>query len=184
MSRYLIALLLCLGYCIDLYAQDMPLSSFTYEDEPFRKVENPGKKPGPSAEKSPEPREKTQLDPVATVFSDDGGTVFSTHPDGKAIWAYVVDSEGMLNYGEPYCPLRLKQGQDSLAVYGLVIDNAERIYAATEEGIQVFDPTGRLSGVLLLPKRGIPLYMSLENNLLSIWIGDTKYAKKMKLNGV
>ena len=90
----------------------------------------------------------------------------------------------MLQYGEPYCPLRLKTGQDSLAVYGLVLDDAGRIYAATEEGIQVFDPTGRLCGVLLLPKRGIPLYVDWEGDTLTVWIDDVKYAKKMNAKGI
>lgn len=181
MSRIIIVALL-MGCSFNLYAQDMPLSSFTFPDEPFRKVTNPGEMPGPKTDN--EPRDKTQFRPEATVFTPDGGTVFSTHPDGKAIWAYVFMEDSMLKYGEPYCPLRLKPGQDMTAVYGLLLDDAGRIYAATEEGIQVFDPTGRLSGVLLLPKRGIPLYMQFEDDKLTLWLDGVKYAKKMNAKGI
>ena len=180
MSRVIIVMIV-LSSGFDIYAQDMPLSSFTVADEPFRKVENPGEMPGPKT--NTEPREESQLRPEATVFTKDGGTVFSTNPDGKAIWAYVFTKDSELKFGEPYCPLRLKKGQDMTTVYGLILDDVGRIYAATEEGIQVFDRTGRLCGVLLLPKRGIPLYMQFEGEKLTLWLDDAKYAKKMNAQG-
>ena len=37
---------------------------------------------------------------------------------------------------------------------GIALDRDGRIYAATSVGVQVFDPTGRLCGVLPLPKAG------------------------------
>ena len=36
---------------------------------------------------------------------------------------------------------------------GLTLDAAGRAYATSREGVQVFDPTGRLSGVLVAPER-------------------------------
>ena len=59
MSRIIIALMAVAILGHEVIAEDMPLSSFTIVNEPFKKVENPGKMPGPQANN--DPVEETQL---------------------------------------------------------------------------------------------------------------------------
>lgn len=60
---------------------------------------------------------------------------------------------------------------------------AGRIYAAPPLGIQVFDPTGRLCGVITAPPGRVEL-LGFEGDRLTAWVGDTKYARKLKTTGV
>ena len=69
-------------------------------------------------------------------------------------------------------------------VTGLVVDRDGRIYAATDIGVQVFDPTGRLCGVLTPAAPGRPEFLAFEGDKLTHWIGDTKYERKLNTTGV
>ena len=69
---------------------------------------------------------------------------------GNHLWAYRVELDGALAAGDAYYSLRTRFREAS-RVAGLSMDSAGRLYAATREGVQVFDPTGRMSGVLLQP---------------------------------
>jgi hypothetical protein len=123
----------------------------------------------------------------AGVVSPDGDTVFVGWTEDTAVWAYQVGPDGRLVNGEPYCPLRLRQGQDKLLVPGLTADAAGRIYAATANGVQVFDPTGRLSGVLLVPANGTPEWIGWDGekrDRLAIGIGDAKYTRRLNTTGM
>jgi enterochelin esterase family protein len=84
---------------------------------------------------------------------------------------------------QPYAPLRVKRGEKSIDVLGLTTDKDGRIYAATEIGVQVFDPTGRLCGVMTTPK-GKAEWFVFEGDTLTLWIGETKYARKLRTAGV
>jgi enterochelin esterase family protein len=85
--------------------------------------------------------------------------------------------------GAPYCPLRSSRGQSPPEVNALCIDTDGRIYAATEIGVQVFDPTGRLCGVMTPAAPGKPEFMTFEGDQLTLWIGDTKYTRKLNTTG-
>ena len=75
-------------------------------------------------------------------------------------------------------------GKDATTdVSSLTVDMAGRIYAATPLGVQVFDPTGRLSGVLLPPARGEMKLLGWEKDVLVVWIGERKYTRKMNAMG-
>lgn len=86
----------------------------------------------------------------------DGGTLVLGPRQGKHLWALRVEKDGSLKYKEAYYELRVPPYKDATGVYGLTRDGAGRIYAATDLGVQVFDTSGRLSGVLPLPGGAIP----------------------------
>ena len=104
------------------------------------------------------------------VRTKDGATMYAGYTDRAAVWAYPVKTDGKpdLTAGAAYAPLRIVEGYDNsrearekrktnpptLAVTALMVDSAGRLYAGTSKGIQVFDPTGRLCGVIPLPKPG------------------------------
>jgi sugar lactone lactonase YvrE len=127
--------------------------------------------------------------PTSGFVSLNGGTVFIGHIGGD-IWAYQATADGTLLYGEPYCPLRSRKSEgkettpSGLAVTSMTGDKDRRIYAATPLGVHVFDPTGRLCGVLTPAATGIPKHMAFEGDKLTLWIGETKYERKLNTAGV
>jgi hypothetical protein len=50
--------------------------------------------------------------------------------------------------------------------------------------VQVFDPTGRLCGVLAPAAPGKVDHMAFEGDRLAVWIGETKYERKLNTAGV
>jgi sugar lactone lactonase YvrE len=184
-------------------AQDMPLSQILVEGEGWKESEGfPPKR---------QERESTgtavllstrlplggrvfgvthgpQNMPSAWVLSPDGTTMFVGMRQGTAVWAYQIGSKDKLINGAPYCQLRISPTEGAVEVLGLALDTAGRVYAATPDGIQVFDPTGRLSGVLLLPAKGRPERIAWDGekrDRLAVWIDATsKYVRKLNTTGV
>jgi len=162
MRGYLASLVLVLGASVGV-AQDMPLFTFAKLGAKWEQVWD---KAGPLAAAVP----PVGVPGAVTALSKDGATVYAGYADRAAVWAYPVKPDGKpdLTAGAPYAPLRIVEGYDNsrevrekklkypptLAVTALIWDPAGRLYAGTSQGIQVFDPTGRLCGVLPLPKPG------------------------------
>ena len=188
MTRKLFALALLVGVAPTARSQDMPLSQILIDGEGWVKVgRDPEERPRP-----PRPAMPTGFDlppgigPI--LVSRDRQTVYVVKGKANAITAYPhrLDTKpaDFQRLGAPYCPLRTKPGEAGIAVTGLTTDHAGRIYAATEIGVQVFDPTGRLCGVLTPAAPGTPSHLSFEGNELVMWIGDAKYSRKLNATGV
>ncbi len=154
-------------------AQDMPLRDFIPDGDTWKPVVDAGVMPAKVAfEKL---GDKT---PNATVKSRDGMTVFVGLTDQKFVWAYRVNAEGKPESGAAYCALHIpKWTGTATTVTSLAIDASNRIYAATPLGVQVFDPTGRLCGVLHPPAPGTLEHLSFEGEQLAVWIGEKKYVR-------
>lgn len=140
---------------------------------------------------------------TAAVFTADKGTVYVGFSSETAVWAFTPDSDGKLTNGTPYAPLRFRKGYDNskealeelkgnpprAEVSALLLDPSGRLYAATPNDLQVFDPTGRLSGVLELPEMGkgkrveILRWEGPKQDVLAAWAGEQKWTRKMKPNG-
>jgi len=185
-------------------AQDMPLSQILIEGEGWKKAEGRPEKPkehlllrvGSEAGRQrmwtrvggreitiADGRDLTDSGPHALVLSSDEQTALLGYPSKAAVWAFRVDGRGHLSDGAPYCPLRLSSGTPYAEVTGLALDKDGRIYAATPLGVQVFDPTGRLCGVLTPAAKGRPEHMAFKGDQLTIWIGGTKYTRKLNTKG-
>jgi sugar lactone lactonase YvrE len=120
--------------------------------------------------------------PGAIALSPDQATLLVGHYYG--IWAYRVEADGTLAHGQPYYDPRIK---NLLFCRGLTFDSAGRLYANTATGPQVFDPTGRLSGVLLKPAEdtfGGIAFGGPTLDLLYVTWGNKLYARKTQAKGV
>ena len=170
MTRVLITLSLLLLGTAPVAAQDMPLSQILIDGEGWKKVANPGAKP--------------QSMGNATVFAMSTNTMYFVVSGSPFLWARWIPEGGGGTFGAPYAPLRIKRGESGIGVTGLATDRDGRIYAATEIGVQVFDPTGRLCGVLTPAAPGKPEAMAFEGDTLTMWIGEAKYARKLRTEGV
>jgi len=164
MRGYLASLVLVLGASVGV-AQDMPLFTFAKLGAKWEKATDTTMRyEGPDFATIPKGQ------PLCRTVSKDNATLYAGYADRAAVWAYPVKPDGKpdLTAGAPYAPLRIVEGYDNsrevrekrlkypptLAVTALIWDPAGRLYAGTSQGIQVFDPTGRLCGVLPLPKPG------------------------------
>ncbi len=69
------------------------------------------------------------------------------------LWAFRVEADGGLNFKERYySPLQMAPDATRTGSDGMTIDKSGRVYVTTLVGLQVFDPTGRLSGVIQKPQ--------------------------------
>jgi hypothetical protein len=171
--RSLIAVALVLAASAPAFAQDMPLSQILIDGEGWKKVDVPGPKP-------PAPIIPTHHG----TLSPDGGTLFIAVTGERFLFAAPARADGStVSAAGPYAPLRLKPGAKGISVTSLTTDKDGRIYAATDLGVQVFDPTGRLCGVMTTPP-GQTDFMAFEGDKLALWVGDDKYARKLNTQGV
>jgi hypothetical protein len=137
----------------------------------------------------PSPSKGKTLDPTgwdwpsAALLTSDGGTLYVAGKAQQYLWAYRVEKDGTVTARNRYAPLRVRRGEHTIGVTGLATDRDGRIYAATEIGVQVFDPTGRLCGVLTPAAPGKPDALAFEGDTLTLWHDNTKYARKLNTRG-
>jgi gluconolactonase len=123
--------------------------------------------------------------PSGIALWNDQGTLVVGDANGKRLYAFRIERDGSLTAKDGYYTLRVQPGQGS-GVAGLTTDSDRRLYAATREGVQVFDPTGRLCGVLLKP---LPepvtavAFGGAERDRLYIACGDKLFVRKTKARG-
>jgi hypothetical protein len=126
------------------------------------------------------------VEPTGVVLWRDRGTLVVADAGGRHLWGFRVEKDGSLTAGEKYYPLRVRKGIKRSEASGLTIDTDGRVYAATQEGIQVFDPTGRLSGVLAPPAKGKLTYLFFdvkEPDLLCVVCDGKVYGRKLLSKG-
>lgn len=93
------------------------------------------------------------LRPNGIVLSPDQGTLFTTDPIEATLWTYRIQADGTLTHKARYCqPLRLVENLRGTGAQGMTFDKAGRIYVCSYAGLQMFDPTGRLGGVIAKPQ--------------------------------
>ena len=70
---------------------------------------------------------------------------------GTNVWTYVIAEDGSLRSGERYMDLRTPANRADSGGDGMTTDTQSRYYITSHAGIQMFDPTGRLGGVISKP---------------------------------
>jgi hypothetical protein len=162
-------------------AQDMPLSQVLIEGEGWKETSR-----DTAVFRPPSAVRGTGVEAVlCNVRSPDRGTMFVGSATGNYVWAFRVEKDGSFSAGQPYCSLRVPRGQEGIAVNELTVDDAGRIYAATALGVQIFDPTGRLSGVLAKPSREpITLVRLVGDSLYIATSSAAVYVRKVKARSV
>ncbi len=90
--------------------------------------------------------------PNGIALSPDGGTLAVSEYKGSNVWTYRVGAAGTLSAGAPYMMLRTPTGKAESAGDGMTVDSAGRYYVTSALGIQMFDATGRMGGVIARPQ--------------------------------
>lgn len=139
--------------------------------------------------------------PNGIGLSPDGGTLAVSEFNGGNVWAYRVDADGGLSAGEPYMTLRrpidlsgeFRRGEPppykkASGGDGLCTDAEGRYYVTSALGVQIFDPTGRLCGVLPPPQAGKQVTSCAFAGPGRAWLyvanGDRLYRRKLQATGV
>lgn len=138
--------------------------------------------------------------PNGITLSPDQGTLAVSDYRGANVWTFRVNADGSLDAKTPYMemrrpvdpkgefkfnnppPLLAASGGD-----GMCSDRAGRYFVATTLGVQVFDPTGRLCGVLPKPNPDKPLtscgLAGKDRSFLYVTNGDRIYRRKVQATG-
>ena len=106
---------------------------------------------------------------------------------GRYLWNFCITADGQLKHQQPYSTMQLSVGKTESGADGMTVDKVGRVYVCTEQGVQIFDTQGRLSGVLAKPQRAFLSNITLggpELNYLYATSTDKVYRRKLNTNGV
>lgn len=94
--------------------------------------------------------------PNGITLSPDQGTLIVSDHGGKNVWAFRIEEDGGLSFAEPYMTVRTPHGEEEVSKGdGSATDAYGRFYVTTAVGIHMFDPTGRLGGVIANPQPNV-----------------------------
>jgi sugar lactone lactonase YvrE/enterochelin esterase-like enzyme len=89
--------------------------------------------------------------PNGIGLSPDGKFLFVSEYGGTNVWSFMVNPDGTLWAGERYMELRAPVNRTDSGGDGMAVDQEGRPFITSHEGIQMFDATGRLGGVIAKP---------------------------------
>jgi hypothetical protein len=172
-------------------AQDMPLHEIIKPGETWH--EHDEQMPG--VEKAPQlkPGGLPVKEPTCAAIALGGSTLLVADAADRYVWAFRIEKEGSFGPGDRYIRLRVSADDRRRRITppeayradpsALAVDAADRTYVATNLGIQVFDPTGRLCGVFTAPP-GRVTGLAFDGDRLFARVGDRVYVRKMLAEGV
>ena len=96
--------------------------------------------------------------PNGIALSRDQGTLAVSDHGGKFTWTFRIETDGTLAHPGNYMTLVTPAETPEVAKGdGMTTDIHGRYYVTSAEGLQIFDPTGRLCGVLPAPDPKLPI---------------------------
>ncbi|MHA3773283.1 SMP-30/gluconolactonase/LRE family protein [Verrucomicrobiota bacterium sgz303538] len=138
--------------------------------------------------------------PNGIALSPDQGTLAVSDSKGANVWTFRIDADGGLSAKEPYMTMRLPIDDKGEFKFnepppykpassgdGMTTDMAGRYYVTSALGVQVFDPTGRMCGVLTRPQLDKPLTSCTLSGpgraYLYVTNGDKIFRRKVQAEG-
>ncbi len=153
---------------------------------------------------NPQTGEKKAVDvgiaaPNGITLSADQGMLAVSDYRGPYVWTFRINPDGSLSGKSPYMTMRTEvdvngKSEDgrspvyksSCAGDGMTTDMQGRYYVTTSLGLQVYDPTGRLCGVLPKPsEKGMPSvgFGGPNREFLYVLCGDSIFRRKTQAKG-
>lgn len=119
--------------------------------------------------------------------SPDGATLYVSDYGGVNVWSFKVQPDGSLSDKQALMTMKAPENKPTVANGdGLTIDSDGRVYVTTAMGLQVFDLSGKLLGVLPKPGNG-PLvstgFGGKDLSQLYVACGDKLYRRPTKVKG-
>lgn len=127
------------------------------------------------------------LRPNGIALTPDQGTLAVSDSGGRHTWVFRIESNGKLAYRQPYITMRTPAPDLPSKGDGMTIDAVGRFYVTSAVGIQMFDPTGRMGGVILSPTNKPIVSVAFAGpdfSYLYVASGDEIYRRQTKTHGI
>jgi gluconolactonase len=122
--------------------------------------------------------------PNGLAFSPDERTLYVCDTGRYHVRAFDVEPDGSLRVGSGRTFARLDPGQPG-GPDGMKVDRAGRVYVAVARGIWVFEPDGKLLGILAMPVRPSNLaWCDPDVRGLAITAVDAVYHVRLRVDGI
>ncbi len=91
--------------------------------------------------------------PNGVILSPDEKTLYVI-PTGQAeMMAYAIEAPGKIGKGKVFCTLKQSRANGKSGGDGLTVDTKGNLYITSGLGLQVFNPSGDLLGIIALPEQ-------------------------------
>ncbi len=125
--------------------------------------------------------------PNGISISIDEQTLVVSDYGGKNVWTWRIAEDGALSAAAPYMTMQTQPGKEEAAGDGMTTEEKGRYFVTTDLGIQVFDLTGRLSGIIAKPVATGKIvsveFAGKEHDTLFVAAGDKIFSRKLKVKG-
>lgn len=125
--------------------------------------------------------------PNGITISPDERTLAVSEHGGKHVWAWRIEDDGTLTGGAPYMTMWLPVGKETASGDGATTESSGRYFVTTELGVQIFDPAGRLAGIITKPSPESKVvsveFAGKDRDVLYIAAGDKIFGRKVKVKG-
>ena len=116
--------------------------------------------------------------PNGVILSPDEKTLYVIPSLQAEMMAYPVTEPGKLGKGSVFCTLKQAEDKSGTGGDGLTIDEKGNLYITSGLGLQVYDPAGKLLGIIAFPEQpsnatfggpeGKTLYVTARTSLYSV----------------
>jgi gluconolactonase len=122
--------------------------------------------------------------PNGVILSPDERTLYVI-PSGQAeMMAYPVESQGKIGAGRVFCTLQQPEGRKGTGGDGLTVDSRGNLYITSQLGLQVFDPSGKLLGIIRFPEQPANVtFGGADLKTLYVTARTSLYTAKMEATG-
>ena len=125
--------------------------------------------------------------PNGIALTPDQGTLAVSDYGGRYTWVWRLEKDASLSCRQSYITLRTPTPDLPSKGDGMTTDAVGRYYVTSTVGIQMFDPTGRMGGVIAAP-RDQPIvsvaFAGPGHSYLYVAAGDTIFRRKTKASGI
>lgn len=125
--------------------------------------------------------------PNGIALTPDEGTLAVSDYGGRHTWVWRLGKDGSLDLRQPYITLRTPAPALPSKGDGMTTDADGRYYVTSAVGLQMFDPTGRMGGVIAAPTRQPIVSVAFAgpgHQYLYVAAGDEIFRRKTKTSGV
>ncbi len=125
--------------------------------------------------------------PNGIALSPDEQTLAVSDHGGKHVWTWRVEKDGALTAATPYMTMQLTTGKAEAFGDGMTTEEKGRWFVTTDLGIQVFDPAGRLAGIIAKPTLTSKIvsveFAGKDHDTLFVAAGDKIFSRKLQVKG-
>jgi gluconolactonase len=123
--------------------------------------------------------------PKGICVSPDQSLLYVAESRSHWVWSYQIQRDGTLAAKQRYFHLHMPDRADNSGVDGIRVDRDGRLYSATDMGIQVSDPAGRVTCIIPTPNGEIAnlCFGGKDFDTLYACCKDRIYQRRVKTHG-